>query len=442
MRVSTNLKTFYFLILTQTLSMVGSAMTSFAIGIWVFAETGDTTPLLLVGFFTWIPYMVLGGVAGVFADRLSRKNLIIIGDSGQAVLTLLLLLTFASNQFELWQLYTVALGQSLFGLLQGPAIKASVTMLVPEASRDRANAVMQVANPAARLIAPMAAGFLYAFVDIVGIMTIDLGSFVLAVIVIMRMHIPQPRESAESEAAQGTVWQEMKGGVRFLLNRRGLLMLSLYFTYLNFVTAGVWRLIPLYILDITDFNEPLLGVLMAVSSLGLVSGGLITIVWKVPQPRIHTIMPTLALAGIGLIIFGQVRSIGAIAIMIFLMMLPYKMNNALLSSIQQAKIPADMQGRVFGLLGQISIFAQPLALLVTGPIVDQWLTPWLGSVSAMGWYITACGVLLFVMTVVVYALPIIRHLERDLPDYHAEPAATPQTERRGTVRGRLVADER
>jgi hypothetical protein len=143
-------------------------------------------------------------------------------------------------------------------------------------------------------------------------------------------------------------------------------------------------------------------------------------------------MPSLVFAALGLILFGMVRSPLAVAITVFLMMLPYKMDNALLSSIQQAKIPPNLQGRVFAFLSQISIFALPLTYLITGPIVDDLLAPAVGQPgweiveplvgsgpgAAMGLYIIICGLLLLVATVLVYAAPMIRHLERDLPDYN------------------------
>lgn len=427
----TTLRTFYVLTITQTLSLIGSAMTSFAIGIWVFTETGDTTPLLLVQVFFWLPRVTLGSVAGVIADRLQRRMLIIVGDAGQAVPTCLLMLSFATDNFALWQLYAAALVQSMFGLLQGPAISASITMLVPDNHRDRANAILEVVGPMAGVVAPVVGGFLYAVIDVAGVMLVDLATFLVAVAVVSQLHIPQPKRTAESESVEGTFWQEMRGSFQFLRSRRGLWILSSYFMFLNFITVGIWRLMGPYVLILTDYNERLLGILMACSSIGLVTGGLITLVWQGTRPRIHTIMPTLALAGVGLMVFGLARSPLALAVTMFIMMLPYKMNNALLSSIQQAKIPPDMQGRVFGMLSQISMFAMPITYLVTGPLVDDVLQPAVGTSgwkvvaplvgngegAAIGLYIFVCGTLLFVGSLIVYALPVIRHMERDLPNY-------------------------
>lgn len=430
----TTLKTFYVLLITQTISMLGSSMTAFAIGVWLFLETGKTTPLMLVAFFSWLPRMVLGGVAGVFADRLNRRMLIMLGDAGQAVPTLLLAIVFATDTFQVWHLYVAALVQSFFGMMQGPAFMASVTMLVPEDHRTRANAIIEISGPLAGMTAPVLGGMLYAVVGITGVIIIDLVTFLLAVGVAWLVHIPQPTRTAESQATQGSVWQELRGGYQFLASRRGLFYVSLYFMFLNFITTGIWRLMTPYMLVLTD-SERTVGLLQGISSAGLVIGGLLPIVWQGTRTKIHTIFPTLMWAAVGLIIFGMVRTPLGLGIAVFLMMLPYKFNNALLHSIQQAKIPPDMQGRVYGLIGQISIFAMPITYLVTGPIVDKGLEPAVGGENwhwvdglvgdqagaGIGLYIMVCGALLLVASVLVYALPVVRHVERDLPDYKPEP---------------------
>lgn len=439
---SYNMRTFYILALTQVFSMVGSAMTSFAIGVWVYTETGNATPIVLTAFFTWLPPVIFNSFAGVLADRFSRKKLIILSDAAQAIPTLLLALAFLTNRFELWQLYTAAFVQSLFGLVQGPSISASVTMLVPDAQRNRANAILAVSNSAAGLLAPLVGGALYALIDVAGVIFVDLMTFITAVIVISLIHIPQPQQTDESAAVRGSVWQEMRGGLQFLLNRRGILYLAFYFTFLNFITNGVFVLRTPYILSLVG-DEKLLGILLTIASIGLVSGGLITIVWQGTERRIHTILPALALGAVALILFGMVRTPLALGIVGFVMMLPYKMSNALLSTVMQAKVPPDMQGRVFSFTSQLSLFAMPITYLVTGPLVDNFLEPAVGGPhwhwaepivgnmpgAGMGLYIVACGAIWLVGTLFVYALPVVRHMERDLPNYQpmvVETAVTPQ----------------
>jgi MFS family permease len=138
------IRTFYTLILTQTLSMIGSSVTSLAIGIWVFNQTGNATPLAMVSFFAAIPMTIAASVSGVLADRWDRRYVMAVADAGQAAGTCILLASFVTGSFQLWHLYAVTLVSSVFGAFQRPAFQASVTMLVPDEQRDRANAIQQI----------------------------------------------------------------------------------------------------------------------------------------------------------------------------------------------------------------------------------------------------------------------------------------------------------
>lgn len=429
-----SINTFYIVAATQTLSILGSRMSSFAIGIWVFIETGDTTPLMLVGVMAMLPNMFLGSVAGVFADRLNRKMLIVLGDALQALPTFLLMLAFFTGNFALWMLYLAALVQGFFSMVQGPAIYASVTMLVPDKQRDKANAILEVVGPAAGIAAPVIGGFLYAIIGVSGVLAIDIISFLVAVAVISMVHIPQPKVSDESAKDKGDVWREIRAGFTFLWGRKALLLLSAYFLLVNFLTTGIWRLMTPYLLARLNFNEELVGIVAAVSSAGLVVGGLIPIVWQGTEKRIHTIMPAMLFATIGLLFFAMSQSLITLTIAVFLMMLPYKWTNALLSSLRQSKIPPDMQGRIAGLTSQIATFAIPLSLLITGPLVDTLLVPFTtqpvwqtfapffgtGEGGGMGFYIFMSGFSLFLVSVAFYATPMLRNIEDDLADYVPE----------------------
>lgn len=222
----TRLRTFYVLTITQMLSLIGSGMTGVAVGIRVFAETGDATPVLLAGFFAALPMMLAGSFAGVLVDRWERKRVLVWCDVGQAVGTLLLLLSFLSGVFELWHLYTIALIQGALGMLQRPAMEATVALMVPPDHLDRANVIRQMSGPAAGIIAPVLAGMLYALVGVVGVMLVDLATFVVAVVVIARSTIPQPPH--ESGAAPASIWAEYRSGLAFLWERRTLLFQMMF----------------------------------------------------------------------------------------------------------------------------------------------------------------------------------------------------------------------
>lgn len=418
--------TLYLLLVTQIISMLGSKMTSFALGIWLFTTTGDTTPLLLIPVFITIPVILFSNVAGTMADRFSRKWLIVFGDVGQVIPTCLLIVSFTSGQFALWQLYTAVFIQSLFDLLQTPAIEASITMLTPAYQRDRTNALLQIAQPISGTLGAFAAGAMYSITGVVGIMMIDVVTFIFAVVVVARLHIPQPHTTIGP--AQISFLQQMIVGFKGIYQERGLFILILYFGYANFVTNGVLNLLTPYLLTLTA-DAAMVSLLLGLSSLGLVTGGSVVILFPHVKNRVRAMMIADGLAAIGLIVLGVTRSTPMLMLVIFLMQLPYKITNARFMVLLQNEIPSGIQGRTFALKNQIGVIAVPLSLLITGPIVDvilepsaqkaSWwtlVTPLVGDQpgSGMGLYIVICGVLYLIGVLFTYSRPAVLSIERSL----------------------------
>lgn len=428
-----SLRTFYLLILTQTLSIIGSNMTSFAVGIQIYRDTSEATPLAMVGFFSVIPMILAAGAAGVLADRWDRRYVMAISDSGQALGTLLLLISFASGAFRLWHLYIITLLQSTFYIFQRPAFSASITMLIPDKHRDRANAIQQITGPTGRLIAPIFAGFLYALVGLAGVLLIDLATFVLAIVVVLAVQIPRPKRTEEAQTLEGNRWQQATIGLRYLISKKPIFLLVLYTTIPNFLVNGALILNTPYLLSLNN-SEKLLGILTAALGAGNVVGGLIMGVWGGTRPRIHTILPSNVLLALFLAIYGLVRTPLSLGIVLFLTLFWLPFANAAYMSILQIKIPADLQGRVMAALLQVSLIITPLAYLVYGPLADRvfepavggswwhWVEPIVGGNpgSGMGLMIFASGILMIIAGIVAYILPSIRNLEASLPNYVAE----------------------
>jgi len=196
------LRTFYILIATQTFSLIGSQMTGLAVAIKVFKDTNQATPLAVTAFFSALPALVSASVAGVLADRWDRRRVMALSDAGQAIGTLILLISFMTGTFELWILYVVSFIQAIFGTFQQPAFGAATTMMVPDDHRDRANAVRELTGPMSGIFAPVLARLLIAVIGASGVMVIDLFTFAVAVTVVMLVDIPHPVKTAEGRALE------------------------------------------------------------------------------------------------------------------------------------------------------------------------------------------------------------------------------------------------
>lgn len=424
--------TLYILIISQGLSLIGSRMSAIAIGIWLYKTKGSATYLLLIPFFNEIAAIIFGGIAGAAADKWKRKHAMILGDLGQAMGTLILFLSIATNSFQVPLLYVVVAVQGVFSLFESIAADAATTMLVTEEHREKANAMKEMAFPLAGVAAPVFSGVLYGTIGIKGILIIDLATFIIAVIVLFAISIPDPEKDKNRCEIRDSFLKESLIGFEYLIKHAELLKLTLYITFTNFMLNGPLELVIPYITKITG-SEFLVSVMLGLMSFGAFTGAAIIAVWGGTRPRIHTLLIGMILNGIMFILFGIARMPLILGASIFIFMIPLPASNALFKSIIQVKTPPQIQGRVFAAISQLSYIVVPVSFLLTGYLVDNLLEPlarstgWrnfvqifgAGEGAGMGLLLTLTGAVILIVTIFVYTLPSIRKLEARLPDYEA-----------------------
>ncbi len=378
-------RTFAILIATQIFSLIGSRMTGIAIGIKIFRDTGNTAPLLIAAFFAELPSMMIGSLTGFLADRWDRRHVIILGDVGQAVGTALLLVGFLSGSFRLWHLYAVVLLQGIFATLQSPASSATITMLVPERHRDRANGITEMGFPLASAVAAGLAGLLYTMVGVTGVMAFDLFTFAVAVLVVSLITIPRPPISAEAEALGSSFRRELLGGWHYLVQRRALLVMVIYLSFIFFLINGPLELAIPYIISVTG-SESVLGLLLAMINLGALAGAASIALFGRVQHRIRVILGWYLFHGLMLMAYGVARHPILLGAALFATLFPLPLAGALFNTILQNKTPPDLQGRVFAITGQLFTLMTPFSFLITARLVDHVLEP---AARRSGWDIVA-----------------------------------------------------
>jgi len=261
-------------------------------------------------------------------------------------------------------------------------------------------------------------------------MMLDLFTIVVAIGVLFFIHIPQPNQTLEGKTTQGSIIQELKGGFLFMWSNRILFYMMLYAAVINFLMVGPLKLMTPYIISLTG-SETTLGVLLGIFDAGIVIGGILMGILGGTRPRIHGIMMGVLFRAVCIALLGLARTPITLGISLFFLFFTNALIDASFASIVQVKTPPDMQGRVFALLLQIMYIANPLSLLLTGPLVDQiltpalttdkwnWLTPVVGNQpgSEMGLVMFVSGILIFLVTLGMYTWPRARHCEEELPDY-------------------------
>ncbi len=202
-------KSLYKMIATQGLSLIGTRMTAIALGIWLFKTTGKATALLLIPFFNELPTLFLAYFGGVIIDRVSRKKLLVLTDLGQALGTLLLLVSIYFSFFHISILFAVVFIQGLFVMVQEPAADSTIGWLTDDENRDKVNGIKEMLFPAAGILGPAITGILYPFIGLEGILIVDLLTFAIAASVLSTIVLPDKEETSQDvEAAENTSFKE------------------------------------------------------------------------------------------------------------------------------------------------------------------------------------------------------------------------------------------
>src|SRR6476469_9832087 len=113
-----SMSTFLLLWSGQMVSLFGSSLTSFALGVWVYQRTGMATKFALMGFFSSLPALLFAPVAGALVDRWDRRWAMILSDGGAALATLSLTALLFADRLELGYIYIALVISSVFTAFQ------------------------------------------------------------------------------------------------------------------------------------------------------------------------------------------------------------------------------------------------------------------------------------------------------------------------------------
>jgi len=424
------LKTFLFIWIGQLISILGSGLTSFALGVWIFSQTGKATPFALTVLFGNLPRILLLPVAGSLADRWNRRWVMILSDTGNALVTISVFVLLLFGNLQFWHIYLIVTLGSIFSAFQEPAYSASVTMLVPKKDLSRANGMIQMGQALEMVVTPIIAGVLFVAIGLSGILVIDFVTFLFAVGALLLVRIPQP-ERTEHADNKSSILADALFGWNYLKARPGLFGLLWYFAMVNFLLNWAGVLIGPMLLS--RFPASTLGTVQMVIGLGMLAGGILSSVWAGPKRKITAVIGYIGFALLGMIVAGLRPSPYFVGAGLFWLMIFVPLASASSQAVFQAKVAPDLQGRVFSIRSMISRSVMPISFLLAGPLADRvfgplldtngaWAHTFLGSLLDTGagrgiglmFIISAlCGIIVSLMA---YANPRIRNIEDELPD--------------------------
>jgi MFS transporter, DHA3 family, macrolide efflux protein len=433
-------RTFFTIWSGQLISLLGSQLTGFALGVWVYSQTRSVMMLALVQVAQQAPYILLSPLAGVLSDRWNRRTAMIVSDFGAGLAVLMVAVLALTNHLQAWMVIPINLWMASFNTLMWPALTSAVTLLVPKKQFGRANGFVQLGEAVPQIAGPALAGVMYVVIHIGNMALIDFATYAFAALLMLFMvRIPSPPRSQDGQAAKGSVWKEMRFGWDYIIARKGLLGLLSFFLLFNFVSGVMSPLIVPLILD--NWDASTLGFLSTLMGVGMLGGTLVMSAWGGGKRKVVPLLVAGMMVGLFTSAAGLRASLPLIAVCGVGIMFFDPFMNACSQAIWQAKVAPDVQGRVFAVRRTIAWSAGLIAPLLAAPLADKVFKPAMaegGSMAAVlgpifgvgagrgvGVLITLVGLLSLIVAVVSLFNPIIRNVERDLPDFEADKSEVP-----------------
>ncbi|MGX4583938.1 MFS transporter [Paenibacillus chitinolyticus] len=406
----------------QLVSAIGSGLTSFGLGVYIYQQTGQASAMALVTLLAFMPSLLLSPVTGVLADRYDRRILMVLGDSLSAIGLVFILICLLNGEAQLWQICVGVTLSSVFSSLLDPSYKATVTDLLTEEQYTKASGFVQVAGSAKYLISPALAGFLLIVSDVKLLLIIDICTFFVTVA--STLAVRRGLASKKSEQT-GSFMREFKEGWRAISSNRGVLVLVIMTSVMTFFLGFIETLIMPMILAFSDSS--VLGTLETIIALGMLVSSVLIGMVRIKRDFVKILSLSLFWEGIFMAVFGLRENIILLGIsgFLFFAMLPFV--NTSLDFLVRTNIDKSVQGRAWSLIGLVSQLGFIVAYMLSGVLADYVFTPLLidggelagsvgriigtGSGRGTGLLIIIAGILLSVASVILYNLKSIKRLE-------------------------------
>ncbi len=355
----------------QTGSMIGSSMTGFALGVWVYQQHGAVSDYALVLLTNTVPALLIAPWAGALGDRYSRRMVMIVSDSIAGLSTVCLIVLFSMGHLVSWQIYLANSVNALARACQWPAYAASVPQLVGPAQHSRANGLMQLSNALAQLLAPLFGSALLVWAGMPLIFTVDVLTFGLALLTTTTTRFSPVVREHTADALP--LLRSALAGWREFLRHPALVAVTSLIILSNFSAGSIEVLITPLVLELHSL--PALGFLLTLGGLGMLAGSVAVSLLRPPRRLARAVLLAELVGALAMVLAGWLPSmLGlAIAAVVYFAMLPFGSTNH--ATLIQQQLPNALHGRVFALVSALASLALTLGFISAGFFADHVFTP-------------------------------------------------------------------
>ncbi|WP_019179463.1 MFS transporter [Microbacterium yannicii] len=414
----------------QTVTLFGSMLVQYAVFWYLTITYQSGLVMALAAVFGFLPQAVVSIFGGVWADRHNRKYLIMGADAAIALTTLALALIMMTGYDAVWLIFATMAIRSAGAGIQMPAVSALIPQIVPTRNLIRVNGINGSIQSAMMLLAPAAAGGLYAWASaasdgtaasLIPIFFIDVVTAVIGVGIVALIPVATIRRAGDVETGY---FADLVDGVRYIVHHAFVRWLLVLFAIIFLLTVAPSNLTPLMLVRTFPAGEAQdvvnLAVLEIAFSVGMMLGGILVASFFAKRSRIGLIVISSLIFGALSIGLGLSSNIWVFFGFMFLVGLAVPFFSTPSMTLLQETVEPERQGRVFGFVGIVMAVAMPIGMVVFGPLAD---------VVSIEVLLIAAGVLTFVVVGLAVWLPAgqraITAARRAAAVGEANPAAAP-----------------
>jgi len=368
----------------QAISLFGSQMVQFALIWWLTTTTESAIVLTTASLVGLLPSVVLGPFVGALVDRWNRRRILLISDSSIALVTLGLAYIFFMGWAKVWMVYLALFLRALGGGFHGPAMTASTSLMVPNKHLTRVQGFNQTLNAGLNIISAPLGALLLETQAVQGVLLIDAGTALFAILPLFFIAIPQPKNQhiSQKENLISSVWEDFLVGLKYVMEWAGLRFILIMALSINMIISPAFSLLPLVVKEHFGGGALELGWFNSALGVGAVLGGITLSIWGgFKEKKMLTSLLGLVGLSAGLMVMGfapgSVIWLGILGVLITGIFLP--ITNGPIGAVLQATVEPSMQGRVFTLVGSLSTAMIPVGLIIAGPLSE--------FVSIQIWYV-------------------------------------------------------
>ena len=399
----------------QSASLIGTWMQQVALSWLVYRMTNSPFLLGMTGFMSQIPTFFFTPFAGVFADRHSRRKMLIgtqIFSLLQASILAFLVLT---DQIQIWHIMALSFFLGVIFSFDIP-IRQAFTVEMIEDREDLGNAIALNSSMlnAARLIGPSIAGILIALVGEGVCFLLNAVSFIPVILSLMAIRVNSPKIAAASRH----ILIELKEGFGYAFHFAPIKWILILLSMISLMGVPYQVLMPIFARDIFHGGPNTLGFLMGMSGLGALMGAIYLAARKNMRGLVKIIAWTAALFGITIIIFSFSRSFWFAMPVILVSGFGIMVNMAACNTVLQSVVDEDKRGRVMGLYTMAFMGTMPFGSLLAGVLAAKIGAPYTLLVGG-----ASCVLIAFVF---MSKLPLIR---KEIRPVYAQKGIIPEVAR-------------